>query len=131
MTNIELMEHWIESSDNDYDVMMTLYNGEKYSWCLFLGHLVLEKLIKAIYAKNNPASPYAVKKHDLLFLANKSNINLDDDKKAKLDLITTFNMNARYEDYKKDFSSKCTKEYTDKQVSTIEEMRAWLKTQLI
>ena len=131
MTNTELMEHWVESSDSDYDVMMTLYKGEKYAWCLFLGHLVLEKLIKAIHAKNNPTAPYAAKKHDLLYLADKSGLALDDDKRAKLDLITTFNMNARYEDYKKDFSKKCTKEYTDKQLTTIEEIRTWLKAQLM
>ena len=131
LTNIELMEYWIESSDDDYGVMKDLYNSKRYSWCLFVGHLVLEKLIKAIYAKNNPANPYAAKKHDLLYLADKSNIELDDDKKIKLDLITTFNMNARYEDYKKDFYNKCTKEYTDNQLIVIEEVRTWLKTQLM
>ena len=67
----------------------------------------------------------------MLFLAYKSNIELDDDKKVKLDLITTFNMNVRYEDYKRDFYNKCTKEYADKQLIIIEEMRAWLKAQLM
>ena len=131
MTNIELMEHWIESSDDDYDVMLTLYNGAKYSWSLFVGHLVIEKLIKGIYAKNNPNSPHAKKIHDLLVLANNCGLVLDDDKKDKLDLITTFNINARYEDYKKDFYTKCTKEYTEEQVKNIKEMRVWLKEQLI
>ena len=131
MTNIELMNYWIESSDDDYKTMKNLYNSEDYSWCLFIGHLVLERLIKAIYAKNNPHSPHAIFSHDLLLLANKSNLEMDDDKEDKLDLITTFNINARYEDYKREFYNKCTKEYTEEQVKNIEEMRTWLKEQLI
>ena len=131
MTNIELMNYWIESSDDDYKTMKNLYNSEDYSWCLFVGHLVVERLIKAIYAKNNPDSPYAIFSHDLLLLANKSNLETDNDKEDKLDIITTFNINARYEDYKRDFYKKCTKEYTEEQVKNIEEMRTWLKEQLI
>jgi len=96
-----------------------------------VGHLVIEKLIKGLYAKKNPDNPHAVKKHDLLLLANNCNLELDDDKKIQLDLVTTFNINARYEDYKKEFYNKCTKEYTDEKLIIIEELRTWLKTHLI
>jgi len=130
LTNIELMNYWIESSDDDYKTMKNLYNSKDYSWCLFVGHLVIERLIKAICAKNNPDNPHAIKSHDLLLLADKYDIELDDDKKDKLDLISTFNLNARYEDYKREFYKKCTKEYADEQIKNIEEMRTWLKAQL-
>ena len=79
MNNIELMKYWIKSSDDDYEAMMSLYKNKKYTWCLFIGHLVIEKLIKAIYAKRNPESPHVIKKHDLLLLANKCNLKLDSD----------------------------------------------------
>ena len=131
MTNIELMNYWIESSDDDYKTMKNLYISADYSWSLFIGHLVLERLIKAIYAKNNPDSPNAIFSHNLLLLVNKSNLTIDDDKENKLDLITTFNINARYDDYKRDFNKKCTKEYTEEQIKNIEELRTWLKEQLI
>ena len=131
MTNIELMKHWIESSDDDYDVMLTLYKAEKYAWCLFLGHLVVEKLIKALYAKNNPKSPYAPKIHNIISIAERSNLTLDNEKARIFGIINTFNIGARYDDYRKEFNNKCTKEYTDEQVNNIEEMRTWLKEQLI
>jgi len=124
------MNYWIESSNDDYQTMKNLYNSKDYSWSLFLGHLVIERLIKAIYAKNNPDNPYAKFTHDLLILANESNLQIDDDKEDKLDLITTFNINARYDDYKRDFYNKCTKEYTEEQIKNIEEMITWLKEQL-
>ena len=71
MNNIDLMNYWIESSDEDYNVMKVLYNNKKNSYCLFFGHLVIEKLLKALYTKNNKNAPYAPKSHDLLYLTER------------------------------------------------------------
>ena len=56
MTNIDLMDYWIESSDRDYESMKKNYETKQYTWALFIGHLTLEKLLKAIYAKLNEDS---------------------------------------------------------------------------
>jgi len=130
LTNVELMNYWIESSDDDYNTMKNLYNSKDYSWSLFVGHLVVERLIKAIHAKNNPDSPYAVFSHDLLLLAKKCDLELDEEKKELFGIINTFNMGARYDDYKREFYKKCTEEYTEEQIKNIEELRTWLKEQL-
>ena len=95
-----------------------------------MGHLVIEKLLKALYAKNNKNAPYAPKSHDLLHLAEKTELELTDRQEDLLDTITRFNMNARYDDYKKEFSLKCTDEYTEQQLKNIEEVRVWLKNLL-
>ena len=130
MNNIDLMNYWIESSDEDYDTMMYMKAGKKNTWCLFMGHLVIEKLLKALYAKNNKNAPYAPKSHDLLHLAEKTDLELTDRQEDLLDTITRFNMNARYDDYKKEFYLKCTDEYTEQQLKNIEEVRGWLKNLL-
>ena len=131
MNNIDIMNFWIDSSDEDYDTMIYMKNGKKNAWCLFMGHLVIEKLLKALYAKNNKSAPHAPRSHDLLYLAEKIGLNLTDQQKIILDKITNFNMSARYDDYKKEFQKKCTDTYTEEQVKTIEEVRKWLKNQLI
>lgn len=130
MNNIDLMNFWIESSDEDYNVMNVLHNNKKNSYCLFFGHLVIEKLLKALYAKNNKNAPYAPKSHDLLHLAEKTELELTERQEDLLDTITRFNMNARYDDYKKEFYLKCTDEYTEQQLKNIEEVRIWLKSLL-
>ena len=130
MNNIDLMNYWIESSEEDYDTMMYMRAGKKNTWCLFMGHLVIEKLLKALYAKNNRNVPYAPKSHDLLHLAEKTELELTDRQEDLLDTITRFNMNARYDDYKKEFYLKCTDEYTEQQLKNIEEVREWLKNLL-
>lgn len=99
--------------------------------CLFLGHLVIEKLLKGLYAKNNIANPYAIKSHNLLALAEKCNLELTDEQIQKLKVITQFNISARYDDYKESFKQKCTDEYTSQQIINIKEVRIWLRELLI
>ena len=130
MNNIDLMNYWIESSDEDYNVMNVLYRNKKNSYCLFFGHLVIEKLLKALYANRNKNAPHAPKSHDLLYLAEKTELELTERQEDLLDTITRFNMNARYDNYKKEFYLKCTDEYTKQQVNNIEEVRIWLKSLL-
>ncbi len=130
MNNIDLMNYWIESADEDYNVMKVLYNNKKNSYCLFFGHLVIEKLLKALYAKNNKNAPYAPKSHDLLYLTERIGLNLTDSQEKLLNIITRFNMSARYDDYKKEFQEKCTEEYTLEQIQNIEGVRLWLKNLL-
>lgn len=92
--------------------------------------MVIEKLLKVLYAKKNKVAPYAPKSHDLLYLTQKMELELTEKQKILLDTITEFNMNARYDDYKKEFYVKCTDDYTLKQIKNIEEVREWLKSLL-
>lgn len=64
-------------------------------------------------------------------LAEKCNLELTDEQVEKLQIITQFNISARYDDYKESFYQKCTDEYTVMQVKNIEEVYTWLKSLLI
>ena len=44
--------------------------------------------------------------------------------------ITKFNLNTRYDDYKREFYNQCTDEFTEKQIKKIEEVKAWVETML-
>ena len=131
MNNIDLMNFWMESANEDYDTMLYMKAGKKNTWCLFLGHLVIEKLLKGLYAKKNKENPYTIKSHNLLALAEKCNLDLTDEQVEKLQIITQFNISARYDDYRENFRQKCTDEYTSEQVKNIEEVRKCLKELLI
>ena len=67
MNNIDLMNYWIKSSDKDYDVMLDLKEKNRNTYCLFFGQLLIEKLLKAYYAKINKNAPYAPKTHELAY----------------------------------------------------------------
>ena len=129
MNSVDLMNYWIESADEDYNVMLDLKEKNRNTYCLFFGQMVIEKLLKALYAKNNKGAPYAPKTHDLLYLAEKLNLELTEEQEVTLNEITTFNLSTRYDDYKRTFDEKCTDDYTSEQVKNVEEVRKWLKEQ--
>lgn len=59
----KIVNHWINNSDKDYHTMIDLFQTKNYSWSLFIGHLVIEKLLKALYIKNKNEYPPLI--HDL------------------------------------------------------------------
>lgn len=130
MNNIDLMNYWIESANEDYNVMLDLKEKNRNTYCLFFWQMVIEKVLKALYAKNNKGAPYAPKTHDLLYLAEKLNLELTEEQEVTLNEITTFNLSTRYDDYKRAFYNKCTDEYTEEQINKIKEVKSWLEIML-
>ncbi len=124
----KIVLHWIETSDSDFNTMTTLYNSKSYSWALFLGHISVEKLLKAFYV--NKFGKHAPFTHNLYRLAEQSEIQLSDEYSDWLDEITSFNLNARYDDFKKEFYSLCTETYTKEWIEKIKTLRLWIKQML-
>ncbi len=60
----EIITYWIKISDKDYKTMNNLFKSGDYHWALFLGHLVIEKLLKAYFVKK--VSSYPPYTHNLL-----------------------------------------------------------------
>lgn len=127
MDNDDLVNYWTNCSDEDYDTMLYLFEGNRYTYSLFFGHLSIEKLLKALYAASAADDNHVIKSHNLLLLAQKCGLELSDEQVEKLQIITQFNISARYDDYKRSFNAKCTKEYTQLQLANISEVREWLK----
>ncbi len=79
MTREELVAYWTVSAQDDLEVMESLFEKGHYVWSLFLGHLVLEKQLKAFYVHQiGSDTPYS---HNLLKLARESGLQLDDSQK--------------------------------------------------
>ena len=120
---------WVETSDDDYKTMVNLFKTKDYHWSLFIGHLVLEKLLKACVVKRiADNAPFT---HDLTKLAKITGLSFSENQLDWLDTITTFHLNARYDSYKKAFYKKCTPEFTKEWFDKIEILRSWIKEELL
>ena len=97
-------------------------------WSLFIGHLVIEKLLKAYYVKMVDSN--VPRTHDLLKLAVSAGIEIEEKKKDDLQYITLFNIETRYDEHKRDFYKKCTKKFTEENINKIKGLRKWLKENL-
>ncbi|MEK7504505.1 MAG: HEPN domain-containing protein [Patescibacteria group bacterium] len=112
MTQEEIVWFWKESSDRDWDFSQEIYSGGKrYDSALFFVHLALEKLLKALTYHVKNSHPLAI--HDLVELAKRTDLVFSVENLADLKEITTYNLSARYDDYKKSFYEKATKNYAD------------------
>ena len=94
-----------------------------------MGNTKLEKetIIRHYVKKNDKHAPFT---HNLYRLAELSNLELNEEQMDSLYRITTFNLNARYDDYKKEFYLMCTQEFTEEWINKIKSLRQWIKKML-
>ena len=128
MTKREKIDYWIKSADYDWEVAGHLFEKGDYPYALFLGHLTIEKSLKALYVNRADEAPPFV--HRLTYLAEKVDLDLSPERLEMLEIITDFNLEARYPDEKFSFHKKCTKEFTDANMKMIEELKKWLLQQI-
>ncbi|MBI2459838.1 MAG: HEPN domain-containing protein [Parcubacteria group bacterium] len=112
-----LIKYWQRTAEHDRETMVSLFKAKRYSDSLFYGHLMLEKILKALVIKEtkNHSKPI----HNLAVLAQDANLVLD---KADLEFLAEankFNIRARYPDYKLSFYKLCTWRYTEPKIKKI------------
>jgi len=124
----KILTHWIETSDDDFNTMFILFRSKSYHWALFMGHIAIEKLLKAYFVKyNQNHAPFT---HNLYRLAELSGLEISEEHAEWLFKITTFNLNARYDDYKKEFYNMCTVDFTKEWIEKIKNLQQWIKQTL-
>ena len=60
----------------------------------------------------------------------KMELTTTEEQEEWLDVISTFNLNATYDNYKQDFKRLCTEEFTKTWIERIKNIREWLILQL-
>lgn len=106
----KIINYWKKTAECDHRVMNSLFKSKEYYGCLFFGHIVLEKILKALAVKKTKQqAPYT---HDLVMLEEIAKIELSKEEVKLLKEVNAFNLNARYPDYKLKFYKLCTKEFT-------------------
>ncbi len=122
------ISYWIEGAKYDLGVAVAMLKVKKYPYALFMGHLSLEKLLKALVVKKTKAhAPFS---HSLPYLLEGSGIKMPAPMKIKLSEFMEFHLEARYPDSTRAFYKKCTKEYTEAKFKEIMEIFKWIKTRL-
>ncbi|MFH1874013.1 MAG: HEPN domain-containing protein [Pseudomonadota bacterium] len=131
MTNKDIskvIKYWFEAAKHDREVSLSLYRTGKYDYCLFLCHLMLEKLLKALVAKVAKEHPPFT--HNLLYLAGKANLELTKAQIELFDQINKFNLEIRYPEDLKSFYKKVNKNYAKKYLEQSKELWLWLQNLL-
>ena len=121
------VQYWIEGADYDLGVADAMFEKGKYPYALFMGHLALEKLLKALVVKETSNhSPYS---HSLPLLAEKTGLKIPQTRVKALARFMEFHFEARYPDDHKKFYRKCSKAFTTRNLQKMKEVFLWLKKQ--
>lgn len=124
----KIVSYWLEASEHDLGVAQSLFRTGKYDYCLFLCHLMIEKMLKAIVSKvTKDHPPYT---HNLLYLAGKAELDLTKAQMALVEQINEFNLEIRYPEDLKEFRKKINRAYARKYFSFSKEIWKWLREQL-
>ncbi|MFH0790004.1 MAG: HEPN domain-containing protein [Candidatus Omnitrophota bacterium] len=124
----EIIKYWFTASKQDFETAEILFKNKKYHHTLFFCHLSIEKFLKAIIVKTTQEAPPLV--HDLVRLAERTSIDLSAKLKNELAEISTFNIEARYDDYKLSFYKKANKRFTSKYITMTRRILRWLSKHL-
>ena len=129
---MEVQEHinyWLISAEHDLETAELLFKNKHFDWCLFLGHLTIEKMLKAFFVRDNQnqAPPFT---HNLSMIAERTNLSLTPQQDELLLELNQFNLRSRYPDYKFEFYQKCTSEFSTLYFAKIRELYRWLLQQI-
>lgn len=111
MSNKDIIKNWLLKAEQDVETAEDLFKSNHYDWCLFVWHQAIEKSLKAKILSLNKPIIYI---HDLKRLTKETGIILNNEQINSLNEITSFNIEARYDDYKLSFYKKANKEYAKK-----------------
>ena len=118
------VEYWLDGARYDMDTATTMYEKGRYPYALFVGHLAIEKLLKAlVVARTGEHAPYT---HSLPLLAAKLDFKLPRALLKHLSRFMEFHFEARYPDEQKKFYRKCTKEFTKRNMQHVGKAFQWL-----
>lgn len=116
----KLVKYWQETAAYDYDTMKSLVKSQRYASSLFFGHIVLEKILKALIV--NETKKYAQCTYDLVRLMEYSKISLSQKEIDLLNEINKFNIKARYPEHKSQFYKLCAKEYSSSYIREVDKL---------
>ena len=128
MDNEKQVAYWVKSAKHDLEAAEALIKEKKYDWALFLGHLVLEKILKANFVQRKNEFP--PKTHNLVVLIKEIGIEINDEIYDFFEEVNTFHISSRYPDEQFKFYQLCTEEFTLEKYKQIKEKFKWLQKKL-
>jgi HEPN domain-containing protein len=124
VTNEQYVRYWMTGAEEDFASMQRIFQAGEYVWALFIGHLVIEKLLKACCARSMGKETPRV--HNLLWLARTAGIELTPDQRKRLSRLNLFNARTRYADWKNEFRRTATRDYAEGEIEAMKEVREWV-----
>jgi len=118
MEQKEKIDFWKSEANQALEVARDLFKLKRFVEALFFGHLAIEKLLKAKIIEATNEDP--IYSHDLVILAKKACLELNQDDLKYLAKVNIYNIRTRYQDYKKSLYRQANEKFTKDEIVKIE-----------
>ena len=129
MTLNEHILYWKNSSVSDWDAAESLLSARYVVQALFFFHLSVEKLLKANWILDNEET-FPPITHNLENLYAQTEVDLEASQIDLLKLLSTWNIEGRYQDYRQKLARSYTIEYVKEKLPNIQIIRQCLLERL-
>ena len=111
MTKQDHIQYWLNTSQQDWEIVADLLKSKRYVHCLFFAHLALEKLCKAHWVKDNESN-HPPRIHNLVRILADTKVRMPEENMVFLERFNDFQIEGRYPDYMMRIYKVCTLDYT-------------------
>lgn len=112
----------------DFDTAKFMFDGKRYIYVVYMCHLSIEKSFKALFFhRKNELAP---KTHNLIFLIEELNLDLDPDLYKFIVKINQMNVLTRYPEDLLKLRNQFSKAITLKLLNSTESIIKWIQNQL-
>ncbi len=117
-------KNWLDSADYDIETANHMLATGRYLYVIFMCHLALEKILKAIAAEAKRQTP--PKTHDLLYLVDLGGVNLSQDHLDFVGKINNASIPTRYPEDLAQIISAYPKKVAQDYLEKTKEIVEWL-----
>ncbi|MEJ7661451.1 MAG: HEPN domain-containing protein [Hymenobacter sp.] len=129
MTKAEHIAYWKDTAADDWaDVQKTMQAGV-YVHGLFFTHLVIEKLSKAHWVKDN-AGDMPPRIHNIVRLWQATQLQPTPDQEGTANALNDYQLEGRYPDHQRQLRATTTAAYAQQLLTEATALRTWLLSSL-
>lgn len=118
-------KNWINTANYDFRTAEAMLSSGRYIYVVFMCHLSIEKMIKAIISTEVKGLP--PKSHSLLYLTQKASLQFPDNFQEFVDQLDNVSILTRYPEDLKRLSKEFSKDKVTEVLKISRSILKWLK----
>ena len=130
MTQDEKVQYWLGIADEDFVVANSLMSAKHWLYVAFMCHQVIEKTFKAYWSATREDVPPYIHNHKRLAEGCGLYAQMTEDQKDFINAISTYNIEARYPDYKSRVAASLNEKVCQELMEQTKELQSWIKSKL-
>ena len=130
MNKEEKIDYWLSVADYDLETAEAMYSTGRWLYVAFMCHQVIEKTLKAYWSATQEDEPPYIHSHKRLADGSGLYAQMSEEQKDFLNVITTYNIEARYPETKEALARKLDKDACRNIIDRTQTLQTWIKEQL-